>query len=212
MPTEEITPNELFARRLREAREQQGLSQQALAELMEQLGWEGDRLTILKIERAGREGAANPRGVSVGEAFWFAQALDVSPTQLFTPAPDEIVGIGVPPGTFEGDPFDYVTRDRDTFVRWLSVASDLESEIVSMEERLDALQQQLEQTRGKLRAMNQEPPELTARERDILQLMAAGVSTQDIAKRLHISQETAKSHVRRINAKLSLERAEQLRA
>jgi DNA-binding NarL/FixJ family response regulator len=43
---------------------------------------------------------------------------------------------------------------------------------------------------------------LTAREREILQLLAEGLSNADVAQRLFISQETVKSHVRHILAKL----------
>jgi DNA-binding NarL/FixJ family response regulator len=43
---------------------------------------------------------------------------------------------------------------------------------------------------------------LTAREREILQLLADGMSTADAAQRLFISQETVTSHVRHILAKL----------
>jgi DNA-binding NarL/FixJ family response regulator len=43
---------------------------------------------------------------------------------------------------------------------------------------------------------------LTAREREILQLLADGMSNADAAQRLFISQETVKSHVRPILAKL----------
>jgi DNA-binding NarL/FixJ family response regulator len=43
---------------------------------------------------------------------------------------------------------------------------------------------------------------LTAREREILQLLADGMSNADVAGRLVISQETVKSHVRHILAKL----------
>ncbi len=43
---------------------------------------------------------------------------------------------------------------------------------------------------------------LTPREREILQLLADGMSNADVAARLYISQETVKSHVRRILAKL----------
>ena len=43
---------------------------------------------------------------------------------------------------------------------------------------------------------------LTAREREILQLLADGMSNADVATRLFISQETVKSHVRHILVKL----------
>jgi DNA-binding NarL/FixJ family response regulator len=43
---------------------------------------------------------------------------------------------------------------------------------------------------------------LTAREREILQLLADGMSNADVARRLVISAETVKSHVRHILAKL----------
>jgi DNA-binding NarL/FixJ family response regulator len=43
---------------------------------------------------------------------------------------------------------------------------------------------------------------LTTREREILQLLADGMSNADVAQRLFISQETVKSHVRHILAKL----------
>ena len=46
---------------------------------------------------------------------------------------------------------------------------------------------------------------LTQREREILQLLADGMSNADVAQRLFISQETVKSHVRHILAKLEAE-------
>jgi DNA-binding NarL/FixJ family response regulator len=45
-------------------------------------------------------------------------------------------------------------------------------------------------------------PALLTREREILQLLADGMSNADVAARLFISQETVKSHVRHILAKL----------
>lgn len=46
---------------------------------------------------------------------------------------------------------------------------------------------------------------LTAREREILQLLADGMSNADVAQALVISQETVKSHVRHILTKLEAE-------
>ena len=43
---------------------------------------------------------------------------------------------------------------------------------------------------------------LTKREREILQLLAHGLSNAEVGQRLFISQETVKSHVRHILAKL----------
>ena len=46
---------------------------------------------------------------------------------------------------------------------------------------------------------------LTAREREILRLLADGMSNSDVAAKLFISQETVKSHVRHILTKLEAE-------
>lgn len=48
----------------------------------------------------------------------------------------------------------------------------------------------------------QEP--ISDRERGVLELIAIGLSNQDIADRLHISLHTVKTHARRINAKLGV--------
>ncbi len=48
---------------------------------------------------------------------------------------------------------------------------------------------------------------LTAREREILQLLADGMSNADVAAKLYISQETVKSHVRHILTKLEADSA-----
>ncbi len=48
--------------------------------------------------------------------------------------------------------------------------------------------------------------ELTTREREIFRLLWGGQSKQNIAKRLHISENTVKAHVRSIYSKLNLNR------
>jgi DNA-binding NarL/FixJ family response regulator len=51
-------------------------------------------------------------------------------------------------------------------------------------------------------AANRRDDMLTGREREILQLLADGMSNADVAGKLFISQETVKSHVRHILTKL----------
>jgi DNA-binding CsgD family transcriptional regulator len=50
-----------------------------------------------------------------------------------------------------------------------------------------------------------ETPELSAREREVLELVAEGLSNREIAERLFISPVTARNHVSRILTKLGLE-------
>lgn len=62
-----------------------------------------------------------------------------------------------------------------------------------------------------------ELPKLTAREQEVLQWMAQGLSTKEIARQMHISPETVKDHLLRLYEKLearnrveALERARSL--
>jgi DNA-binding NarL/FixJ family response regulator len=50
------------------------------------------------------------------------------------------------------------------------------------------------------------PVALTAREQDVLSLVAEGATNKEIAQQLHLSMHTVKSHMRKILAKLHLER------
>lgn len=47
-------------------------------------------------------------------------------------------------------------------------------------------------------------PELTAREAEVLELIARGMSNQDIARRLYLSQKTVRNHVSNIFLKLQV--------
>lgn len=58
------------------------------------------------------------------------------------------------------------------------------------------------ETLGKAEAPLAEP--ISDREQGVLELIAQGLSNQDIADRLHISLHTVKTHARRINAKLGV--------
>lgn len=57
--------------------------------------------------------------------------------------------------------------------------------------------------------MSKRPPEeddpLSAREREVLQLLAEGRKTADIAARLHVSSKTVETHRRQIMSKLNLD-------
>ena len=50
----------------------------------------------------------------------------------------------------------------------------------------------------------EDPFGLTARERDVLALVAAGATNREIGERLHMAEKTASVHVSRILAKLNV--------
>ena len=54
------------------------------------------------------------------------------------------------------------------------------------------------------RAEIDDPFGLTARERDVLALVAAGATNREIGERLHMAEKTASVHVSRILAKLNV--------
>lgn len=52
-------------------------------------------------------------------------------------------------------------------------------------------------------AAHMSTPELTAREREVLQLMKLGISNREIGAQLSLTEGTIKSHVREIMTKLN---------
>jgi two-component system response regulator DevR len=94
----------------------------------------------------------------------------------------------------------YVVKDVDTreLVRAIQAVSEGES---AFDSRSAA---------AMVRSLNARSPseskQLTEREREVLSLLARGLSNRDIGKRLYISETTAKFHVRNIIRKLNVTR------
>lgn len=61
----------------------------------------------------------------------------------------------------------------------------------------------IEDYQGRMRAVSSDP-DLAPREREVLQLLAEGKSTQQIARLLHISVKTVETHRRRTGQKLGI--------
>ena len=55
-----------------------------------------------------------------------------------------------------------------------------------------------------MKKISEQTPDLTLREREVLQLLAEGRATKEIAERLNISIKTVESHRKNIMTKLDL--------
>ena len=56
----------------------------------------------------------------------------------------------------------------------------------------------------KRRSMDAQLESLTSREKEVLRLMAGGISSRDIAQRLGISYTTVRTHIRSLGSKLGV--------
>lgn len=61
-------------------------------------------------------------------------------------------------------------------------------------------------TRHEAAAAPDEPAELTAREREILDMIGDGLTNRQIGRRLYLAEKTVKNHISRLLAKLGVER------
>jgi DNA-binding NarL/FixJ family response regulator len=57
--------------------------------------------------------------------------------------------------------------------------------------------------------LDTDPSELSARERDVLELVASGLSNQEIAESLYVSNNTVKTYIRTAYRKIGAERRSQ---
>jgi ATP/maltotriose-dependent transcriptional regulator MalT len=62
------------------------------------------------------------------------------------------------------------------------------------------------------RALSDSPPDLTDRQRQVVQLIAAGCSNDEVGERLGISPRTAKAHCDVLRQKLGVARRRQIPA
>lgn len=82
--SEAETPGQVFARRVREARERQGLTQQQIVDRLAELGLPMDRSTFVKLEKGERAATA-----PLDKVFAIAVALGVAPVHLIVPRDDD---------------------------------------------------------------------------------------------------------------------------
>lgn len=114
--------------------------------------------------------------------------------------------VGVGSAADEDAPFD------DTLKAWLPVNARMEEIGAALAAAVSGFtlltRQQARRTFRRAPVTEEsvaEPEQLTAREQQVLQLMAAGFGNKEIAGRLSVSTNTAKFHVRQIMAKLQAE-------
>jgi transcriptional regulator with XRE-family HTH domain len=80
MPTKKaLSPGQIVAKQIRAARSRQGLSQEAVADLMKKYGHPIDRVTLAKIEAGG----TRARNIKLEEALALAAVLSVPPAVFF---------------------------------------------------------------------------------------------------------------------------------
>jgi transcriptional regulator with XRE-family HTH domain len=79
-----LSPGQVYARRVKEARQRLGWTQQQLADRLSELGLPMDRTTIVKLEQGKRAQLA-----PVDKVFALAGALGVPPLHLLVPLEDE---------------------------------------------------------------------------------------------------------------------------
>jgi DNA-binding NarL/FixJ family response regulator len=65
---------------------------------------------------------------------------------------------------------------------------------------------------GRWAPLGRSAPTLTPREREVAGLVAAGLSSPDIARRLHLSSRTVETHVSRVMTKLGVGRRNEVAA
>ncbi len=58
--------------------------------------------------------------------------------------------------------------------------------------------------------LTQEPPAITARQRQVIELIAAGCSNEEVGRQLGISARTAKAHADALRQKLGVSRRRQI--
>lgn len=131
----EPSPDYVLPGRLREVRQQAGLTQQQLADLMTGAGYRMRQTTIAKIE-------AGERAVSVGEGYTLATVLGADLDVLLTP---------------QGDDAEHTRR-----VQALGELRAAEEEAMLRGEEFDMAEARLEAARERLKTAQQQFAEVTA--------------------------------------------------